>query len=73
MRVLHLWRGGDATLALRGKEQTSGESPGASGVCQAVRSAGGNDTAFQVSDFPYNRVRYDRNRQGNFYAALPHS
>ena len=71
MRILHLWRGGDATLALRGKGQTSGESPGASGVCQALRSAGGNHTAFQVSYFPYFRVRCDRNRQGIFMPLDP--
>jgi len=73
MRVLYLWRGRAATLALRGKRQPSSESTGASGVCQAVRSAGGNHTAFQVSDFPYSRVRADRNPKGNLYAAFPHS
>jgi DNA-binding transcriptional LysR family regulator len=49
-----------------------GAGTGASGVCQALRSGSGNHTALQVSNFPYRRVRYDRNSQGNLYAALLH-
>ena len=36
-----------------------------------MRSAGGNHTAFQVSNFPYSYVRYGRNRHRIFMPLYP--